>query len=381
MGDREVSWEGEGTSRGPWEAAWRFLDLEFLCVLSALRLLWGTAVPSGVAISHRGTALEVPFFMDDTPFHEGEEAIQARYGLKERMRAFGSRVVRDRMPEQHQAFYEALPYLVIGAVDAHGRPWASMVIGEPGFLQAVHPRRLRVNALPDGGDPISAGIRRHGRVGVLGIELATRRRNRLTGRFGGIDGEGFEILVDQTFGNCPQYIRPRWLGQAQPISPQWRSESGWNKELRRWVETAQTFFIASAYEANAEDPRHGVDVSHRGGRPGFVHVADDGALWFPDFAGNRHFNTLGNLLMNPRCGLLFPDFEAARMLSLSGRAQVIEQHAALSGFAGAERFVRVEVDAFRIGDDALPWEVQTSTDALRYEQRTGIWAELEATKV
>ena len=64
-----------------------------------------------------------------------------------------------------------------------------------------------------------------------------------------------------------------------------------------------------------------MDVSHRGGNPGFVRI-EGNVLTIPDFAGNLHFNTLGNFLLHPRAGLVFIDFETGDMLQVSGRTAV-----------------------------------------------------------
>jgi uncharacterized protein len=64
----------------------------------------------------------------------------------------------------------------------------------------------------------------------------------------------------------------------------------------------------------------GVDVSHRGGLPGFVRVVADGTIRIPDYTGNSMFTTLGNFDLDPRCGLAFVDFERRRILSVTGRA-------------------------------------------------------------
>lgn len=85
-------------------------------------------------------------------------------------------------------------------------------------------------------------------------------------------------------------------------------------------------------------------MSHRGGRPGFVRVDGD-VLTIPDFPGNRYFNTLGNLLLDPRAGLLFVDFASGDLLHLQGRAELDWDGGAESGFAGAERLWRVQVTA------------------------------------
>ena len=83
------------------------------------------------------------------------------------------------------------------------------------------------------------------------------------------------------------------------------------------IARSDTFFIASRFRENGDDLRQGIDVSHRGGLPGFIVVAHETALLFPDYAGNCMFGTLGNLVVDPRCGLLFIDFETGDMLKLA----------------------------------------------------------------
>ncbi len=82
------------------------------------------------------------------------------------------------------------------------------------------------------------------------------------------------------------------------------------------IAAADTFFIATAVGAEA-GAAAGVDVSHRGGRPGFVQVNDHRTLTIPDYAGNHHFNTFGNLELNPRAGLLFVEFQRGDLLYLT----------------------------------------------------------------
>jgi hypothetical protein len=83
------------------------------------------------------------------------------------------------------------------------------------------------------------------------------------------------------------------------------------------------------------------DVSHRGGKPGFVGLEEDGALVIPDFSGNRFFNTLGNVLATGRAGLTFLDPDSGDLLQLTGAAEIDLDPAAAARFAGAERLWRV----------------------------------------
>jgi len=82
------------------------------------------------------------------------------------------------------------------------------------------------------------------------------------------------------------------------------------------IANADTFFIGTFH------PQAGADASHRGGFPGFVRVTAGDQISFPDYPGNTMFNTLGNLRVNPRAGLLFVDFTTGDVLQLTGRARV-----------------------------------------------------------
>jgi hypothetical protein len=55
------------------------------------------------------------------------------------------------------------------------------------------------------------------------------------------------------------------------------------------------------------------------------------------------FNTLGNIVVNPKAGLLFPDFERGRTLQLSGRAS-IDWDRDRSDFIGAQRLVAFSIE-------------------------------------
>lgn len=83
---------------------------------------------------------------------------------------------------------------------------------------------------------------------------------------------------------------------------------------RELIGDADTFFLTTYAQG------HGADMSHRGGNPGFVTVVDDTHLSWPEYAGNRMYMSLGNLLSEPRCAIVFPDWPAGRTLHLRGRA-------------------------------------------------------------
>ncbi|MGE8616406.1 MAG: pyridoxamine 5'-phosphate oxidase family protein [Achromobacter spanius] len=293
-----------------------------------------------------------------SPWHAGERLLQTHVGMAERMAQIGPKVIRDYMPDQHRAFFAQLPFVVMGTVDAQGDPWAGVLEGEPGFAVSPDPHTLSVAAAPDTDDPLRAGLNLGQPVGLLGIELHTRRRNRMNGRVAAWDGQRFDVAVTQSFGNCPQYIQARDFSFSRPPSLRVATAQAETSQLddaaRALIRASDTFFVASYVDSDVGG--RAVDVSHRGGKPGFVRV-DGNVLTIPDFSGNRFFNTLGNLTANPRAGLVFIDFEQGDVLQVSGRAEVVLDSPEIQTFAGAERLWRVHVRRVvrRPGALALRW--------------------------
>ena len=314
------------------------------------------------------------------PYHAGERAVQTRAGVRERAERAGLRMIRDFMPEQHRALFATLPYVIVGSLDAADRPWASILTGAPGFMRAPDARLLEIGARPIAGDPLAANLARGAPVGVLGIELETRRRNRMNGTVISADDNGFAVYVRQSFGNCPQYIQARThAASAAPadLPHAVRAEEPLlSPAAADLIGRADTFFIASASAGvRGSASGDGVDVSHRGGKPGFVRVETVGGrtvLTVPDFAGNQIFNTLGNLAANPRAGLLFVDFATGHALTLTGSTEIVWDGPELAGFAGAQRLVRFTVAEGIWIENAAPlgW---SAPEPARQLAATGSW--------
>ncbi|MYN03288.1 flavin-nucleotide-binding protein [Pseudoduganella sp. DS3] len=289
------------------------------------------------------------------PWHAGEIALQDTLGVAARMDEIGRKVIRNYMPDQHRDFFARLPFAVFGTVDSAGRPWATLRAGEEGFMHSPQPQSLVVELPPQPDDPAQAGLRDGAAVGMLGIELHTRRRNRLNGRLRALDEGRFEIGVGESFGNCPQYIHVRdYRFERQPGEPSGlpaRRLPQFDALARDLVGRAGTFFVAT-YSGEGEAMR--VDVSHRGGPPGFVRIGRDGTLVVPDYEGNRFFSTLGNILLNGKAGLVFPDFDSGGLLQMSGDARVV--------LDGPERHWEFTPREIVWREDALPlrWALQAA---------------------
>lgn len=289
-------------------------------------------------------------------FHPGEVAVQTRAGVREKVARWASRAVRHELIPQHRDFFAQLPFVVLATRDGHGRPWASLLSGAPGFAHSPDPGHLNVAASLLDGDASNGHLVAGSRAGMLGIELHSRRRNRLNGRIESIDAEGFSLAVDQSFGNCPQHISPRRWRTVELAS----GEAGVSRSDRldirakNQIAGADTLFLATGYDdPQAVDRSRGLDASHRGGPAGFVELSGDRRLVLPDYAGNNFFNTLGNLTMDPRIGLLFIDFERGGLLQISGQAAVDWDVDDAARAAGVQRRVVVDIEALVRLDNVL----------------------------
>jgi uncharacterized protein len=311
-----------------------------------------------------------------SPWHAGELAMQRSAGSAEKLATRGHLLLRDHLIDQHRQFYPQLPFIVAGAVDRQRNAWATILAGHPGFLLAPDPYRLSIAVARDPNDPTDGGLNDGDAVGLLGIELHTRRRNRLNGLVQRTSVQAFAVTVQQSFGNCPQYIQLRDFAFARdPATPSReapRELDRLNDRVRAMIAGADTFFVASYVDDGARGRT--VDVSHRGGRPGFVRVGTDGVLTIPDFSGNRFFNTLGNLTANPKAGLLFVDFETGDLLQLTGDAEVILDSPEIAAVQGAERLWRFAPRRILHRSNALPLRWRFQPDGWSPQSlRTGTW--------
>ncbi|HEN8731314.1 TPA: pyridoxamine 5'-phosphate oxidase family protein [Pseudomonas putida] len=309
-----------------------------------------------------------------SPWHAGEKTLQEKVGVAERMEAFGQKVIRDYMPDQHRSFYHQLPFMVAASVDVLGRPWATLLEGPEGFVSSPDPRVLTIDTTLPADDPATPGLVAGQAVGLLGIELHTRRRNRINGQIRQAAEGQLQVRVEQSFGNCPQYIQLRDCTRVAEPAQARVDATTLDATSVSMIQAADTFFVASYVEQG--DGQRAVDVSHRGGRPGFVKV-EGNRLIIPDYAGNLHFNTLGNLLVNPRAGLLFIDFRNGNVLQLCGRAEVLLDSPAIQAFEGAERLWTLEVEqaVWRPAAVSLRWAFKEYAPT---SLMTGTWAEADA---
>ena len=155
------------------------------------------------------------------------------------------------------------------------------------------------------------------------------------------------VRVRTTLENCPRYVRPRSFETVarEPSPPRELDEL--DEDTHGRLASTDVLFIGSRH------PRRGLDVSHKAGKRGFLRVDGPRHLTLPDYSGNGMFQTLGNLSVDDRVGLLVPDFEDGTLVQLSGHGRIDWDARAAREFPDAQRLLRVEVTAVCVHEARL----------------------------
>ncbi|MBL7260845.1 pyridoxamine 5'-phosphate oxidase family protein [Paractinoplanes lichenicola] len=278
-----------------------------------------------------------------TPYHRGELIAQRRAGLLDEA-VHVAAMINTKIPYFARTFLAEQPMLVIGGADHRGDVWATLLTGEPGFITVTGPSTFEVAATPAPGDPLHDVP---AQVGLIAIEPGTRRRVRMNGTAHPA-ADGLRIDLAQIYANCPRYIQKRSPVRVPTTPATPREGDQLTAEEMGFISTTDTFFVATAdLDGNA-------DASHRGGNPGFLRALSPTHLRWPDYDGNSMFNTFGNLEVNPRAGLLLPDWTTGTLLHLTGRAVVDWNPGHAATVPGAQRLVDFTVDRVIRIDNASP---------------------------
>ena len=322
-------------------------------------------------------------------FHQGEIALQKKLGIDKEIGERTKGFIRSYMPEQHRRFFTSCPFTVLALVDDEGYPVAVPVWGEGDFIESPSPTQLRFSLQVQVWNmmlgALNLDVIAGSKIGIVGIEYATRRRNRLNGTISHATDGNLTVLVDQSFGNCPQYIHKRNTTKKRRLAIDGQLDNSTSDNVnmtttttnvidtraRTIIESAETFFIASRHRSLGQEANEGLDVSHRGGKAGFVNVKGN-TITFPDFSGNKFFNTLGNILLDPRVGLCFWDNETGDLFFVKAKAKVKPIESKASVFKGAERFVSLSVISVTHIAKIYPYSHEI-TDMSPYALQTGDW--------
>lgn len=330
-------------------------------------------------------------------WHPGEAALQEQLHVP-----FTKNPTSAGLPGNYAYRVIQSPLVSFGALDSQGRPWATVWGGESGFARSVGHGVLSANSLVDArydpvlkallGSPDGSPLENRkdeyqitreelegGRgklMAGLSIDLATRDRVKFGGRLvagrvqderddKGDNGTRAEpdvnsvarvqmaMLVEESLGNCPKYLNKKAIRAHLP-SPQLVSEAlPLSKEALELISKADLFFMSST---NGE----GMDVNHRGGPPGFVRIVsnnnEDGVnLCYPEYSGNRFYQSLGNMHIRPLVGMVVPNFETSDVLYLTGETKILVGADAARIITHTKLAVRIRVTAARFVKNGLPF--------------------------
>lgn len=150
----------------------------------------------------------------------------------------------------------------------------------------------------------------------------------------------------------PSYEAERLAHQRFGVDGYWkhydfsaRFQSAISPGLAAFVESLPFFFIATANQGGECDCSfRGREHDASGRAYALLKVIDPKTLIFPDYSGNKFFNSLGNILVNSQIGMLCIDFERRLRARINGRAKVIEDRAAYAEiWPLAQRYIEVRV--------------------------------------
>ncbi|MEV4604324.1 pyridoxamine 5'-phosphate oxidase family protein [Amycolatopsis sp. NPDC049253] len=245
-------------------------------------------------------------------FHSGELSVQRQAGLEFEAARLEGMLAPAHLSHGAEGFLAQREFAAVTARDAGGTLWTSPLLGPAGFLEGFD-TTLVVHTRPGAGDPLHE-LPTGEPAGLIAVEFATRRRLRVNGTVVASAEGGFLLDVEQAYGNCPSYIQQRRLEiDPEPAPAAVESSDTLTDAHRALIRRADTFFLGTIH------PTRGADSSHKGGEPGFVRLDGDD-VWWPDYAGNNLFNSLGNIASDPETSLLFLDFTTGTTLQLTGTA-------------------------------------------------------------
>jgi uncharacterized protein len=114
-----------------------------------------------------------------------------------------------------------------------------------------------------------------------------------------------------------------------------------DKVLRTLDQYCRRIISLSPFCIVATQGPNGADVSPRGDPAGFVRVLDDRTLLVPDRVGNNRLDSMTNLLVNPRIGMLFLVPGMNETLRINGTARITDDARVLTPSAVRERAPKV----------------------------------------
>lgn len=275
------------------------------------------------------------------------------------------------------------PLIAVGTVDKEGQPWVTLWGGEPGLARSLGGGVVGIRTPVAGRyDPIVEElvgteatcqvVREEGQgrmVSGLTIDLETRKRVKMYGRMvaGALSSREDEVTgheekiaeiqlvlkIEQSLGNCPKYLNSKHIvpnfSRPEIVDNTPQLSTG----ALHLLSKADLFFVSSAQHD------HDMDTNHRGGPPGFMRVVSNeqsgAVICWPEYSGNRLYQSMGNLAINPVAGACVPDFETGDMLYFTGKTQILVGKDAHAMLPRSNLAVKLTIISARFVASALPF--------------------------
>ncbi|KAJ5928895.1 Riboflavin synthase-like beta-barrel [Penicillium verhagenii] len=304
------------------------------------------------------------------PWHDGEEKVHHLLNAPE--------VDNPSTPflsPRAGAFLQQAPLVALGTLDEKGRPWSTLWGGQAGFAGPIAESIIGLRALVDSrGDPVVRELlgnqdemnskyeemapRQGKMVSGLAIDLENRRRVKLFGRMmagslndGDVAQAQLVVKIEESLGNCPKYLNKRHIVPAHFNPTILSDKPQLTQAAIDLLSRADTMFVSSSRE------KTDMDTNIRGGPPGFIRVESNdtsgAVLVYPEYSGNRLYQTLGNLQLNPRAGYVIPDFETGDVLYVTGDTQTLVGKDAAEILPRSNLAIRMKITAARFVRNGL----------------------------
>lgn len=271
---------------------------------------------------------------------------QRRTGLKDEFEARGQAMTTPTVPADMASQIAELDSTLLARLDGQGFPTCEALVGDRGLWTLAAPDRLVLKATALDGRVLAAGEP----VALLAFVGQNRlRRLRVAGVVAGTGPREMTVLVRQVLTKSGRYVHHRVRANVRREQPAGNQLScDWldhlDDTMRAVSSDAETLFVATRHAEPCTAHQHGLDVSHRGGLPGFVVALDEHTLLWPELPGIGHLSTLENLTLDGRCGLLLLAAGHNAAVRLSGRAEVLWRDAETRRLTGCDRAVRFRVE-------------------------------------
>lgn len=251
-------------------------------------------------------------------YHEGERFVQEQMGVRDKSESLNSMFYKE-LPVVAAQFLKDLNFAVI-SFPINNKSFSCVVSDIKPFIEILNTKEVLIDLEKSSFIPKEIIQKKNLNIGFIGLEFENRMRIRVNGK-GKIKGNKLHLFIDVVYSNCPKHINNRKIISEFDTfyeSKIFTSEI-LDKKSKKILENADTFFLGTRHK-NGD-----ADVSHKGGKKGFLKVLSPSIFEFDDFPGNNMYNTLGNIHTNPNVSILVIDFTNNDILHISGTATINEE--------------------------------------------------------